>query len=558
MLASLVVVVGAGSSQTTAATTAVTTAATATAVDLNWYPPRNTSINNLTTAFDDASGTYGFIFNSSETPDGKYGTYNWCNMPHVRKTEYVKAADEYELVYVEVIHRHHKRTPYADNAFPVEPYHWDCPDQGLYYYGQRLPGDAHKAAQVYWQGYTSSINPFTPSGWIGTCQFPQITAEGLDDSWTHGRDLFEVYHDLLGFLPSQLDTKSNQVVFRVTTNVITSQVAGMVISGMWNNNSTNTQNNSTTSTSPSIPLRVQAAAVDSLEPLYPCPASSTLFNSEIRSPTANAAWRSHLEGPAARLFAELDAISGVPSDDEGFHVSFDHYYDNLSARLCHDKPLPCKRKKKIKTPSPNATAEEEEDEEEEEEEEEEDCITQDLADKVFRLGQWEYSQVYRDASASLAASATSFGVWMAELASHLRGVIEEEERGVKEETMMLYFHNVAHDGSMSRLLSVLQVDVMVWPGMGSEVVFELYRDRRAKKRDSTTLAKSSSSSSSSSSSGYFVRVLFGGQVLTSSNPSLGVMDMLPAEILLAYIDGLVGRNASLVPAKCNETIETMP
>jgi hypothetical protein len=87
-----------------------------------------------------------------------------------------------------------------------------------------------KSAHTYWQGYISPTNPFIPSGFIGTCQFPQITAGGLDDSWQHGRDLYEVYHDLLGFLPAYT---ADKVTFRVTQNVITSEVAGMVIDGMF-------------------------------------------------------------------------------------------------------------------------------------------------------------------------------------------------------------------------------------------------------------------------------------------------------------------------------------
>jgi hypothetical protein len=69
-----------------------------------------------------------------------------------------------------------------------------------------------------------------PSGFLGSCQFPQITAEGLDDSWQHGKDLYGVYHDLLGFLP---DNTGDKVTFRVTQNVITSEVAGMLINGMF-------------------------------------------------------------------------------------------------------------------------------------------------------------------------------------------------------------------------------------------------------------------------------------------------------------------------------------
>lgn len=72
------------------------------ATDLSWHPPRKTDVNNLTTALT-GEGVYGFIFNTSETPDEVYGIYNWCNMPHVRSTEYAKASDEYELQYVEIV-----------------------------------------------------------------------------------------------------------------------------------------------------------------------------------------------------------------------------------------------------------------------------------------------------------------------------------------------------------------------------------------------------------------------------------------------------------------------
>lgn len=43
----------------------------------------------------------------SEQPEGwPYGEYNYCNMPHVRREEYVrKDEDEWELLFVEVIHR---------------------------------------------------------------------------------------------------------------------------------------------------------------------------------------------------------------------------------------------------------------------------------------------------------------------------------------------------------------------------------------------------------------------------------------------------------------------
>lgn len=224
---------------------------------------------------------------------------------------------------------------------------------------------------------------------------------------------------------------------------------------------------------------------------------------------------------SANLFSTLDAISGVSPSDGGFHASFDHYYDNLSARQCHaGKPLPCKV---------NATGP---------------CVTQDLANAVYRMGQWEYSQTYRDSPNSLAASVSSYGVWVAELAAHLRDVVAGK-------TKTLYFHNVAHDGSISRVLSILQFDEMVWPGMGSEIVFELYEKKDVRPPPPGPPAPAHHPRRLESKSKFYVRVLFGGKVLKSSSPTLGVMDMVPVETLLAYLDALVGENASKVQAKCN-------
>lgn len=72
-------------------------------VDLGWYAPKQTWINDLSQVIN-GTGTHGFIFNSSVLPrETPYGTYNWCNMPHVRASEYPKADKQYKLEYVEVV-----------------------------------------------------------------------------------------------------------------------------------------------------------------------------------------------------------------------------------------------------------------------------------------------------------------------------------------------------------------------------------------------------------------------------------------------------------------------
>ncbi|KAH6620277.1 histidine acid phosphatase-like protein [Boeremia exigua] len=450
-------------------------------VDVGWHAPRKSWINDLDQVLN-GTGTHGLVFNSSQLPDGTaYGAYNWCNMPHVRVQEYPRVGEGFELKYVEVIHRHHKRTPYASNTFPEEAYGWECDDQGLFYYGQPLDPAGNASSQTYWSVYTDAANPFAQTGFKGSCQFPQITRGGLDDSWQHGRDLWGVYHDLLGFLPDDL---TDRISFRVTNNQITSQVAGMLVSGMY-------------AAPAPVPLLVQPPGIDSLEPQYPCPAAARLAGSYgVGSSAAN--WTAHLSR-AAPLLAALDAVSGVPPSAPDWHKSLDHYYDNLSARQCHAKPLPC---------SPgNASL----------------CVTQAQADAVYRLGQYEYSFLHRDAPQSLRAAAGAYGVFLAELAAHIRAAVAGASPA-------LYRHNVAHDGSVARLLSILQVETMVWVGMGAEVVFEVY-ERTA-------------------GGGHVLRVLWGGQVLRSSSPVLGVLDMVDVQVFLGYVDGLVGRGAGGVEAFC--------
>lgn len=288
---------------------------------------------------------------------------------------------------------------------------------------------------------------------------------------------------MLHFLPPHINSKVN---YRVSNNVITSQVAGMLTEAMY-------------APQDAIPLHVQPTDIDSLAPSYSCPAASSLYSSYGVGSTASN-WTLHLSA-AQPLFSALDAVSGVPSSSAEWHNWFDHYYDNLSARQCHAKPLPCN----ISDPSL--------------------CVDQEMADKVYRLGQYEYSFIYRDAPQSLQAAVGSYGVYMAELAGHIRAVLKGEEE-------VVYRHNVGHDGSIARLLSFLQVEQMVWVGMGSEVVFEVYK-RKSKA---------------------YVRILWGGRVLRSSNPSLGVkqgsVDMLDVDVFLAYVDGLVGKRAEKVVAFC--------
>jgi hypothetical protein len=71
-------------------------------IDVSHYPPATSAINTLDKALN-LDGSYGFLFNGSDSGIGQYGRYNYCNMPHVRRQEYVKPDPEYRLYYAELV-----------------------------------------------------------------------------------------------------------------------------------------------------------------------------------------------------------------------------------------------------------------------------------------------------------------------------------------------------------------------------------------------------------------------------------------------------------------------
>lgn len=404
----------------------------------------------------------------------------WCNMAHVSPETYTTPPAEYILQYVEVIQRHHKRTPYASNLFSAEDVEWDCNAAGPL---NGLENDIEGTSPVHWLSSIDTANPFrsTQKQSIATsnCQFPQLSPGGFLDSVAHGAHLREVYGERLG-LSEILDAE--EAIFRVTNNPLTSQVASGVLRGFYPRDNGRTHD-----------VTVQPSSIDSLEPRYSCPRADTL-RASFTTGVNGSVWQEHLQSALDDgIFPALDEVSGIHPDDREWHVSFDHYFDNLKARQCHSKPLPCNIS--------NRTL----------------CVSQQLADEVYAIGNWEYSYLYRDAPGAVEYASLKFGVWMLELESHLRGFIASEDR-------VKYRHNVAHDGSISSLLGFLQVSRMEWPGMGSEVVFELYRR--------------SEPSSEGDTPAWVLRVLRGGHPMETSTV-LGKLDMVPVDSFFDYIRSMV-------------------
>lgn len=246
------------------------------------------------------------IYNSSVTPTSTpYSTYNWCSMPHVRATEYVDPRPQgYSLEYVEVIHRHHKRTPYGSNTFFREDITWDCGSDGPFHFSRNSTGPAGNVAEISWQAVRKQANPFaqaTGPGFVNsTCQFPQLTDQGISDAQVHGHDLASVYAAKLGFLPTTYS--SPEVAFRVTNNVITSQTLGGIVAGLFPDGA-----------GAKLAALIEPSSYDSLEPATSCSLAQQLRANFTGS---NPSWKAHFDA-AASLYAKLDNVSGISNPDTG-------------------------------------------------------------------------------------------------------------------------------------------------------------------------------------------------------------------------------------------------
>lgn len=113
------------------------------------------------------------------------------------------------------------------------------------------------------------------------------------------KDLYEVYGKKLNFLPRSF---GETTIFRVTSNVITSQVAGGLIKGMFG-------------TSAEVPVLQQYDSIDSLRPGYSCGYADNIRGAYQGN---NLNWTEHLE-QSQQLFSKLDAISGISPSDSGWH-----------------------------------------------------------------------------------------------------------------------------------------------------------------------------------------------------------------------------------------------
>lgn len=386
---------------------------------------------NSTTYITGTNGTYGGIYHATtldSITNATYGTYDYCSMPHPRKSEYQLPAPvangsvKANLYYLHYIQRHQRRTAY--NILPGgDNGNYNCDNTAPFLYlGPNPSINGQQPIPMYARTYVDPNNPFDSTYVIGSCQYPQLTIGGLLDGYQHGKDLWGVYGETLNFLPS---TPDSSTWFRSSSSALTQGSAGGVLRGIWPDYPY------------ALPLHQQAADIDTVDEGFSCDLRSTV-ESEIESTPL---WTSHLTVTAPLQ----SALSGYTLNDSAWTSTFDHLSDNFQARLCNGYTLPC----------PVSPAESDV------------CVTQDQANEVFRAGDWEWNYYWRNSGNSTLYIQTVEGLFIQEILTGFAGAAAGN-------TSVKYRHEFLHDGDVGPIAGALGITALRWPGMGSNLAFELW------------------------------------------------------------------------------------
>lgn len=408
----------------------------------SFYPPLD-SLSYITNA---EYGTFGGRFSApaQEATQNISGIYDYCTMPHPRPETYRAPSPvhndsvEAQLVYVEYMQRHQRRTAY--NILPggevllprvflpsltdqQQDQSYDCDDVKPYLYaGPAQDNGSQVPLAVYARTYSDPTNPFVVNYVNGSCQYPQLTFGGVLDGYRHGRDLWAIYGEKMSLLPSS--PASSTVWFRSSSSALTQDSAGAVLRGMWPDYRG------------SLPLHQQAAAVDTVNSGYSCAARSRM----LAGMESTDEWNQHLT-ETQPLRDRLATLFDANTTD--WMSTFDHFADNFQARLCNGYRLPCSRK------DPTA------------------CATTADADAVFRAGDWEWNYWWRQNQHASQYIQFVKGPFLQEIVTRLEAVTQGTLKRV-------YTHHFVHDGDMGPVLGALGIQQLRWPGMGSNIAFEVW------------------------------------------------------------------------------------
>lgn len=183
-------------------------------------------------------------------------------------------------------------------------------------------------------------------------------------------------------------------------------------------------------------MHQQTNAVDTINGGFSCPAIDTILSS-IKGTIQ---WAAHINATSS-LRSDLGSLLGATASD--WQTTFDHFADNFQGRLCNGYSLPC---------NVSDTSS---------------CVTPDQAAEVFRAGDWEWNYYWRSNPLVKEYITLVEGLFLGEILARFEGVKTGTFTG-------RYSHIFVHDGDIGPVAGALGIEALRWPGMASNIVFEIW------------------------------------------------------------------------------------
>ncbi|KAK9767187.1 hypothetical protein K7432_003186 [Basidiobolus ranarum] len=388
--------------------------------------------------------------------------YDYCQARRPSKSKY-KPLPHAKLVHVQLVVRHGDRAP----VWPLLNEHdvtWDCDEVQEF---SRLKGSKvqYDSGKFKYQVIIPKQNSLSQAFWKGTCLNGQLTTKGKLQHKDLGRALREIYINKLRFLPNKL-ADNNMLFIRSSDIIRTKQSAQSILTGLYPKSKRNIED--------PLTIHYEPSEIETMKfNKWICPRYTQLSDAMINTSYYHAYYEE-----AQLLKAKLDQIL-TPQSLNWPDKTMVSYMDSMRCRQCHEKPLPCRGSK---------------------------CITQEMADDLYRLVDKEYAYTHRDAELADEANAAVLGWLMRDI---LSGMISNRRKQVQ--TKFEIFSG--HDDTIFGLLGLLKAKDMRWPPFASNIIFELWKSHK----------------------NYYVRVLYNGEVLEVKH-AWCKLNACPFDKFLGYIE----------------------
>jgi hypothetical protein len=375
---------------------------------------------------------------------GSVSCYDYCQADQPSVDVYSKFATQFpelQLQALNLVTRHGDRSPYILLPKFLE-YAYDCTEN--FDYADNSGGKKPAPVQRVVLDDDDACNPFARyASYAGSCEVGQLTSTGTSQLHSNGQMLRKVYVDTAGFLPANF---SSEFAYLRSTDVWRTRMSlTALMQGLYSENHRD-----------SVPeYHTIDLSADVLTPnKAQCPKYADLDKETFQS----AGWLHYLETQAP-VTEELSDVLGFDVSDLN---SLLEYGDLMHTAVCTGQPLPCNPE--------NATS----------------CVSQELAEKVFEVGDYYYQYLYSEYKQKEHAQ-LGIGTLVRQLRDNFVNVTNK------------FNYYSGHDTTIAPLLGALNLTGERWPPYASQIVMELWSPVKQQKVSAADKTKS------------VVRVLYNGQ-----------------------------------------------